>query len=65
MLADPLDVAWLVEQLTGSSLVFHKGYEMGHMTFQLGKDVSYLNDVVDQLKYWNSPASRSHWVHDA
>ena len=49
-LADEDDVNWLQKQL-GDKVVFRKDYnDFDHFSFQVGKDMSYTQDVVDLLK---------------
>jgi len=60
VLADEKDVKKLVDYLepgAGSNLVYHEMFNMGHMTFHIGKDMSYFNNVLWLLEYWNSDAS--------
>lgn len=46
-LADPTDVATLVEQL-GSNVVYNKEWPLGHLSFSLAKDMSWFTgDAVD------------------
>ena len=46
-LADPADVATLVQQL-GSNVVFNQEYPLGHLSFGLAKDMTWFsNDVVN------------------
>lgn len=49
VLADTKDVNFLASQLHPSSLIFHREYQLGHMTFHIGKDTSYLYDVLSIL----------------
>jgi len=59
-LANPVDVAWLSEQIA-SSVVYQTEYaEKDHMTFIAGKDMSYFNnDVVTLVKRYNPLPSAS------
>jgi hypothetical protein len=43
-LADPEDVKWLLTQL--KNVVFHKEYNLGHMSFTIATDMSYFDDVL-------------------
>ena len=43
-LATVKDVAWTVQQLQNSTVVFNKQYQAGHLTFAIGKDMSFLTD---------------------
>ena len=52
VLSDPIDVSTLASQIPESSLVFNRQYNMGHMTFHIGKDMSYLNDVLAVLSHY-------------
>lgn len=56
LLGDLKDNEWLKEQL-GSNVRYFNTYEAGHITFFIGKDVSYLNDVVDVLGEYNNHKS--------
>jgi len=47
-------VAWLAEQLTDVALVYRNEYELGHMSFHIAKDMSYFEDVLQILGFWNS-----------
>ena len=47
-LADPEDNKWLNEQL-GDNVVFYKEYKLGHLSFAIAKDTTYLDDVIEQL----------------
>ena len=52
-LADPIDVAWLSEQL-GDNVVFEKQYHLDHTGFVLANDMSFFSvDAVMQLKKFN------------
>ena len=54
-LADPVDVAWITEQIS-DSVVFAKEYLMDHFTFVIGKDMSYFTvDAVNVIKQYNPP----------
>ena len=53
-LADPTDVATLVERL-GSNVVFNHEYPLGHLSFGLAKDMSWFsNDVVNVMNQFSS-----------
>lgn len=48
-LGNLIDNKWLSEQIS-HTLVFDKVYDFGHLTFFIGKDMSYLEDVKAQLE---------------
>lgn len=51
-LATPKDAKWEADQM--QSTVFYKEYaELDHDAFFAGKDMSYLNDLIDQLNTYN------------
>ena len=51
-LADPTDVDWLAKELK-EHVIFYKQYNMGHMTFAIGKDMSFFNvDALNILKQY-------------
>ena len=52
LLSVPEDAEWLKEQL-GSNVVGYETYDYGHITFFIGKDVKYLDDVVSYLRQYN------------
>jgi lysosomal acid lipase/cholesteryl ester hydrolase len=52
LLGDPEDNEWLRDQL-GESVVEYFTYDYGHITFFIGKDVSYINDLVFTLNQFN------------
>jgi len=55
-LADPTDVATLVEQL-GSNVVFNKQYPLGHLSFALAKDMSWFSgDAVSVINQYATNA---------
>jgi hypothetical protein len=47
-LADPQDALWAYKEI-GTPVVFYKEYDAGHLTFMIGKDMSYFNDVMALL----------------
>lgn len=47
--ATPIDSNWMREQL-GTRVIYYGSYRMGHLGFMLGKDLSYLNKVIELLK---------------
>ena len=47
-LADPEDALWAYKEI-GTPVVFYKEYNAGHLTFMIGKDMSYFNDVMALL----------------
>lgn len=49
LLSDIEDNLWLKEQL-GSNVVEYRTYEYGHVTFFIGKDIDYLEDLVQDLQ---------------
>jgi pimeloyl-ACP methyl ester carboxylesterase len=53
LLSDPKDNEWLRDQL-GRNVVAYNTYDYGHITFFIGKDVKYLNDVLDLLHTFNN-----------
>lgn len=54
LLGDPEDNQWLRQQL-GSNVVAYNTYDYGHITFFIGKDVSYLGDVNSLLRKHAAP----------
>ena len=51
-LGDPADVAELYAQI-GDTVVFNKQYHMGHLTFGIGKEMSFMSvDTVSLLKQY-------------
>jgi pimeloyl-ACP methyl ester carboxylesterase len=52
-LGDLDDNKWLSGQL-GSNLVFDKVYDFGHLTFFIGKDMGYLNDMMNVLNNYRA-----------
>jgi lysosomal acid lipase/cholesteryl ester hydrolase len=53
LLSDVRDTAWLKEQL-GDNVVDYTVTEYGHITYFIGKEVAYINDVVFQLNKYNN-----------
>mmetsp|Transcript_18890 Transcript_18890/g.16737 ORF Transcript_18890/g.16737 Transcript_18890/m.16737 type:complete len:387 (+) Transcript_18890:34-1194(+) len=49
LLGDPEDNLWLKQQL-GNNVVQHRVYDYGHITFFIGKEVGYLQDLVNDLR---------------
>lgn len=49
-LADPIDAKHLAEKLVNVNELWYKEYYMGHSTFTLGLDMSYLDDVFKQIE---------------
>jgi hypothetical protein len=45
-LADPTDVEWLKNQMTGSPKVWAKEYTSGHCTFLWAKNAPWMDDVM-------------------
>ena len=45
-LADVQDNKWLRSAL-GKNLLLYKEYNMGHLSFMIGKDLSYVQDMID------------------
>lgn len=61
-LADPTDVATLVQQL-GSNVVFNNQYPLGHLSFALAKDMSWFSgDVVDVMNKYATNAFTSGFL---
>lgn len=57
LLADPRDVAWTNEQLK-DTVIFKHEYYMGHMSFAIGKDMSFFTvDVMSILNHYNNKCS--------
>ena len=46
LISDVRDVEWLVQQIS-NVLVAHNVYEYGHMTFLLGRNMTYLDDLLE------------------
>ena len=58
-LADPQDVKWTSEQLA-HTLIFNHEYYMGHMSFAIGKDMSWFSvDCMAMLNHYNQRCDRS------
>lgn len=53
LLADPIDVVRIFNEIKDTSInaTLHM-YHMGHATFLIGKDMSFMNDVFQILKDW-------------
>lgn len=50
-LADPTDVKWLTGVLEGAGVMkFNKEYEDGHVTFIIGKEMTYVADLITFMK---------------
>lgn len=54
LLGDPEDNQWLLRQL-GSNVIAYNLYDYGHITFFIGKDMKYLEDVNVLLNIHNNP----------
>jgi len=58
-LASYKDSVWLHEELQNGygnnpkPVVYYKEYDAGHYTFIVGKDMSYMDDVVELLAKYN------------
>ena len=52
-LADPLDVAFISEQL-GDKVVFQKQYHLDHFSFAIAKDMSFFDDAITLLGKYNT-----------
>lgn len=50
-LADPTDVLRLKDEMVNAKVQFFNYPNMGHITFLLGIDMSYLNDVIEVLQH--------------
>jgi hypothetical protein len=48
-LGDLIDAKKLYNELTGAPYKFYKEYKKGHGTFIWGKDMSYLQEVEEEL----------------
>ncbi len=48
-LATVADNEWLVTRLNQDSLIWHKEYPLGHMSFTLAKDMSFFKEDVMAL----------------
>lgn len=50
-LADPVDVAYAKKFMKNTDVFFDKMYkDMDHYSFQVGKDMSYVDDIIPILK---------------
>jgi len=49
LLADPIDVAAWLNDMKNTRTQFYE-YKMGHLTFLLGKELSYMNDLLEFIK---------------
>jgi hypothetical protein len=52
-LGDPVDARWGRDQLAPGVLKHYEEYPGGHLTFQVGKDFSYFNRVMNLLGEYN------------
>ena len=53
-LGDPVDVDWLRNQLE-DQIVFVQNYVLGHMSFAIGKDMSFFQvDAINLIKKYNT-----------
>ena len=52
-LGDPVDVAWLKTQIQ-KVLKTDKTYDLGHISFLFGKDLSYVDDLIEFLNTYDS-----------
>ena len=58
-LADPQDVKWTSQQLA-HTLIYNHEYHMGHMSFAIGKDMSWFTvDCMSILNHYNGKCDRS------
>ena len=55
-IADETDANWFREQL-GDNIIFDQIYYMTHMSFPIGVDTSYLNDVIEIFENYPLDAS--------
>jgi hypothetical protein len=53
ILSCPKDVEWLANELNKDVVVYYKEYELGHDSFIIGKDMSYMNDVIDTINKYS------------
>lgn len=52
-LATVEDNKWTKSHIPSELLAFYGEYELGHMTFLLAKDMSYFQDVLTLIRYFN------------
>ena len=52
VLGNPTDVAWLSKEL-GERIVFEKSYPLGHMSFAIARDMSFMNDVLTVMSKYS------------
>jgi hypothetical protein len=52
-LSCPKDVEWLANELNKDVVVYYKEYELGHDSFIIGKDMSYMNDVINTINKYS------------
>jgi len=52
-LADVNDVNWIPTQIP-QSVVFHKVYHYGHLSFMVGKDMQYIYDLKDLIETYHT-----------
>ena len=53
-LADPIDAAWTRDQI-GAAVIHYEQITGGHLSFMVGKDMSYFNTVLYLLGEYNPP----------
>jgi hypothetical protein len=56
-LADAIDNEWAKTQL--KTLTYYQEYPLGHLTFMVGKDMSYFNDVLKIINKYHPAISSS------
>lgn len=60
ILADTTDAEWARDQI-GDNIVHYEEIHAGHLTFMVGKDMSYFNTVMDLIKQYHPlPAETNH-----
>jgi len=52
ILADTTDAEWTRDQI-GDNIVHYEEIHAGHLTFMVGKDMSYFNTVMDLLQQYH------------
>ena len=52
ILASLADTRWIKDKLDPNVVVFHKEYNMGHISFVAGKKTEYIDDVLKLLKQY-------------
>ena len=59
-LADPADAEWAHEKMGDDTVIEYKLIEGGHLSFFIGKDMSYFsNDVLGLLDKYHHPVGNS------